>query len=249
MAKTLASLFPNPDDLVALEPEDLGAVLLEVIPALLQNDMVSFGGIIMPLYPPYGPYPPGSHRPVRIALAEAISWLISQGLIARDPEQPADQYRLTRRAQTLRSRLDVEAYVKGRILPIELLHPILAEKVRPMFLRGDYDVAVFQAFKVVEVEVRRAANAKGAGYPEDLLGVTLMRKAFHPDNGPLTDSAKPQGEREGEMALFAGAIACMKNPGSHRKVSIKPEEAARMVVFASYLLDLVDERAALPVTP
>jgi len=33
----------------------------------------------------------------------------------------------------------------GNILPVGLLHPRLAEKVRPMFLRGDYDVAVFQA--------------------------------------------------------------------------------------------------------
>ena len=73
------------------------------------------------------------------------------------------------------------------MLPVELLQPVLAEKVWPQFLRGDHDVAIFQAFKEIEVAVRTAANGKGAGYPDDLVGTTLMRKAFHPDSGPLTD--------------------------------------------------------------
>jgi uncharacterized protein (TIGR02391 family) len=113
--------------------------------------------------------------------------------------------------------------------------------VWPLFLRGDHDVAVFQAFKEVEVSVRKAANAKGGGFPDDLVGVTLMRKAFHPDNGPLTDTSRVTAEREAEMALFAGAIGYAKNPAGHRDVDVSPQEAARLIVFAAHLLDMVDQ--------
>jgi hypothetical protein len=75
------------------------------------------------------------------------------------------------------------------------LQPTLAEKVLPQFLRGDHDVGVFQAFKEIEVAVRKAANAKGAGYPDDLVGTTLMRRAFHPESGPLRNTALVAAER------------------------------------------------------
>jgi hypothetical protein len=57
----------------------------------------------------------------------------------------------------LKTRIDVEAFRKGRILPSELLPTPFAEKVVPLFRRGDHDVAVFQAFKEVEVAVRTAS--------------------------------------------------------------------------------------------
>jgi Protein of unknown function (Hypoth_ymh) len=87
------------------------------------------------------------------------------------------------------------------LLP-HLLPPLFAEKVVPLFRRGDYDVAVLQAFKEVEVAVRKAANVKGAGYADSEIGTTLMRKAFHPDTGPLTDSKKIPAEREADMHLL-----------------------------------------------
>jgi Protein of unknown function (Hypoth_ymh) len=134
------------------------------------------------------------------AFAEALSWLTAQGLIVIDPEQPGVfQYRLTRRAADLHTRADVEAFRKGRILPDDLVPALFAQKVVPLFPRGDYDVAVFQAFKEVEVAVRKAANAKGAGYPDSDLGITLMRKAFRPENGPLADMTVVAAEREAEM--------------------------------------------------
>jgi hypothetical protein len=68
-----------------------------------------------------------------------------------------------------------------------------------LFRRGDHDVAVFQAFKEVEVAVRHAANAKGAGYADSEVGTTLMRKAFHPETGPLADKTLVVAEREAEM--------------------------------------------------
>jgi len=43
------------------------------------------------------------------------------------------------------------------------------------FLRGDYDVAIFQAFKEVEVAVRTRG-----GFSATDIGTDLMRRAFAP---------------------------------------------------------------------
>jgi hypothetical protein len=61
--------------------------------------------------------------------------------------------------------------------------------------------------------VRKAVNAKGVECPNDLLGVSLMRAAFHPREGPLRDDNLVSGEREAEMHMFSGAIGHAKNPG------------------------------------
>ena len=64
--------------------------------------------------------------------------------------------------------------------------------------------------KAVEVAVREAG-----GLGADELGVNLMRKAFHIDNGPLTDMNAERGERQARSDFFAGAIGSYKNSHSH----------------------------------
>ena len=118
MASTLLSIFPNLDDLLALDPENLAGVLLEIVPGKMQNAMFNLNGLEAQLFTVVGTtYPPGVSRPVQLALAEALSWLVSQGLLLIDPNQPALWYVLTRRGRNLRSRADVEAYRKGRDAP------------------------------------------------------------------------------------------------------------------------------------
>lgn len=75
-------------------------------------------------------------------------------------------------------------------------------------------------------------------------GVDLMRSAFHPTNGALTDQTAVPAEREALSHLFAGAIGHAKNPGSHRTVNPTAIETAELIGLASYLLGIVETRAS-----
>ena len=245
----IADLLPSAQVLLSLEVEELAAVLLEEMhrqrasrdaEPFYITDQFGFihagGGDAQ--------WPSHLLDALNGALAETAAWLEREVLIMRDPAVPISRgspHVLTRRGMRLRNRADVAAYRETAALPLHLLHPAIANKVAPMFMRGDHDVAVFQAFKAVEVAVRKAA-----GLGDDKLGKSLMMEAFNADRGPLRDSGILPAEREAEMFLFAGAIGHGKNPGSHRDVEMDRTEAARLVVFASHLLALVDKRCAPP---
>jgi len=105
-------------------------------------------------------------------------------------------------------------------------------------MRGELDEAVFAAFKAVEIAVRTAGK-----YGATDIGVPLMRRAFDPKNGPLSDQNQTEAEREALCNLFAGAIGSYKNPHSHRTVALtEPREAQQQVILATHLLSIVDAR-------
>ncbi|MBU0998766.1 TIGR02391 family protein [Patescibacteria group bacterium] len=170
-------------------------------------------------------------------LMEAFIWLEREMFVAPMPGTIGEWRFITRRGEKALEEEDFTAYVKGSLLSSETLHPTLARKVKPLFLRGDYDTAIFQAFKIVEVQVR-----KTGGYSKGDYGVPLMRKAFNVQTGSLTNKKAEESEKQAMSDLFAGAIGLFKNPVSHRFIDdISPEDAADLVRFANFLLKVLGD--------
>lgn len=242
-AASLAQLFPDVETVLQLEPEELGAAILELWEGHCErDDKAMLDHFINRVYTvgPDSPYPPPQRNPFILALGEAWAWLAREGFIFKDPFQPADWWRRTKRGREIRTQTDVEAYRQASLLPRQLLHPTIEQKAWPAFQRGDYDVAVLQAFKAIEVAVREACE-----YSDEIIGTKLMRKAFDVDEGPLSDLEVSKAERQAMSDLFAGAIGHAKNPQSHREKPVRLDEAVSLMMFASYLLQIVNLRQIL----
>ena len=247
----LFELLPEADWLLSLKPEELAGPLLV---ALDGSDYINPFAIIsfdrMRLYFRAHPsvrerYPAEHDAEILLALMASWQWLEREGFVAPRPTHLSEgtssggviHYFVTKRGKTIETLEALEVYRKGNLLPKRQLHPTIAQKVWSLFLQGYYDTAVFHAFKQVEIAVREAA-----GYKSKVYGTKLMRDAFG-KKGPLKDTERFGDEEPDVMSdLFAGAIACYKNPGSHQNVDFTAEEAAEVIIFASHLLRIVDSR-------
>ena len=126
------------------------------------------------------------------------------------------------------------------LMPQTYVHPEIIKKSFKLLESGQYESAVIQAFKCLEVKIRKLINANA----EDV-GIKLIRKAFHPENGPLTDQKLPISEREAFTNYLAGAFGYYKNPCSHRDVELDFLSTFDRIVVASDLLKAIDKAGTL----
>ena len=132
------------------------------------------------------------------AFSEGLNWCLQMGLVGHfsPAQQDARSIYVTRLGRRIRDEGPPLVHAIQRI-SVDL-HPRL-EPVRSLFLLGEYELAAFRAMREVEIRVRELG-----GFPDDQIGVPLMRQAFsvtEGDFGPLTDEELEAGER-GNTASF-----------------------------------------------
>ena len=171
MSRQLSGVVQNVEKLLALQPEELGFVILQILnrePSAVFDRLGLFQELTQGLVDASR-----SGLVVAEAVGEAMSSLESGGYLA---SRPASDRKIllfvTRRGREASGGLDALAFRNSTLLPASLLHPAVAQRAQAAFLRGEYDTAVFTAFKAVEVAARNAA-----GLPNTFIGVALMREA------------------------------------------------------------------------
>lgn len=168
----------------------------------------------------------------------AVFELERDGLIMHDPHQSSSFKMLT----DLGRKVVTESLEKMRLPAIDigqiLSRDDLRALVRDDFNAGEYETAVFKAFRYLEESVR----AKAA-QPPAAIGVNLMTAAFRPNGGVLKHpGAQVDSEAEALHHLMRGAIGWFKNPSSHRTVGYGDvRQAAQILAFANLLLELLDQ--------
>jgi uncharacterized protein (TIGR02391 family) len=230
----LHSRIPSTEDVMALAPEQLAGVLLEIWnenPTGWSSNPHDFG-----LDYTVSGYPEADYPRIKGRLQQAWAWLVKEGMIIPSSHQEG-WYILSDLGRQFKNATNLEAYRRAGSLPRLILHPVIGQKTWNDFRDGDYESAIFKAFREVEIAVRDAGK-----FAQTDIGVDLMRKAFHESTGPLTDPNETLPEKQALSHLFAGAIGRYKNPSSHRAVPIEVDEAVEAICLASRLMKIVDSR-------
>ena len=126
---------------------------------------------------------------------------------------------------------------KMTLIPSAYLHHDIMKNCFSLMSAEKYENAVTEAFKIVEIIIREKAGLSNEDH-----GVKLIRKAFHPETGTLTDKSLPFSERESMANYIAGAYGVHRNPSSHRKVKLTFVEAFERIVVASNILNMIEAR-------
>lgn len=120
--------------------------------------------------------------------------------------------------------------------PSACIHPDVMDKSFELLANRQFESAVLQAFKCIEVYIRKKAKLS-----DDHYGVKLIRKAFDAQKGALTNFNLPVSEREALCHFIAGAYGLYKNPCSHRETQMDFDDAFERIVVASKILKVVEQ--------
>lgn len=96
---TLADLIPDPSSVLALEPEELAGVALELLTSPGPDDPPRLHPVSFVGDRTTGTYPEGQRKEIETAMMEAWQWLVQEGLIAPRPGDTNSWHFITRRGK------------------------------------------------------------------------------------------------------------------------------------------------------
>ena len=119
------------------------------------------------------------------------------------------------------------------------IHPEIGKISIRLFDDGHYSQATFEAFKYLDIQVKKASKINDSGYK-------LMMAAFSENNPKIKlnnmSSSSEIDEQMGYKHIFAGAMSAIRNPRGH-DINIDPiGRCLDHLSFASVLLRRLDER-------
>jgi hypothetical protein len=225
--ENLKKTLPTVQSVLDLAPEDLAGILLCEL-AVSNPGQISEYGLIANVQEIY------KSDAVPQAFIEALQWLANTGLVGNSV-RTRDHLSLTRLGRRIAKENSFQTFQRERVLPYDLLHPKIASKVWTIYLRGDFDIAVAQAFKEVEVTMRDRGSFSTSDY-----SVGLIRK-FLKDFGFGTSPGPKLATETAEEHLFIGALKLYRHRAVHAANAISDSQTgAEVLILASHLLTLVE---------
>jgi len=147
---------------------------------------------------------------------------------------------LTLRTEGQEARTEDERSFDGRNF-----HPQVVQHARPLFIKGHYLHAVFEATKAFNARVKELSGV------QHLDGQRLMNYVFSTDKPIIKVSpCITQTERDiqdGYRALASGLMAAIRNPTAHEPALFLPmgrEEALEILSLISYLFRYLEKASA-----
>jgi uncharacterized protein (TIGR02391 family) len=231
-------MVPTADGFLNLTPMERNHVVLQAIKQHCADQtkrMATFDGALTQLFGiGQASYEMRHHEAVKRALRSSWKDLEKSGLIEpADGDNGKNGYFIpTEVGKMTNEPVDLQAAHQRSWLQPEMLHVDLHGAVWSAYKNNDFDTAITEAFKTLEVAVRDRGRFSATDY-----GVALMEKAFDPNNGPLTDKSLPEPERRGWVRLLMGTMGAFRNSHAHRQIGIKePLLAIERLMFVSMLL-------------
>jgi hypothetical protein len=234
--------YPSVEQLLAAPDLEVERVLLRYVVEYCANGMhpmVTRDSISSGLFDSGGyDYSIQARSDVQRVIARAWKGLDYASYIEEpDPDNGKNGYRVpSAKGKSARAATDYTGVRMRSNFTRDMFHPALPDAAWNAFTVGDYDTAIFEAFKSLEV----AARTKG-GFTTGDFGAALMKKAFDPDTGPLRDKAASRGRRIARCELFTGAFGEIRNPKGHNDPTITDAVvAAEELMAAGVLRRIVD---------
>ena len=138
-------MFPDPEQLLQLSAEELAWLILMILNSYNEEEFRQLANHHTFAMHETRPYT-RRQEDVKKVLVEGWAWLARECLIAPRPGASADLFILTRKAKQITSMPEFEVYRRGNLLA-GMLHPLIEPESKAAFLRGEYESAIFGAFK------------------------------------------------------------------------------------------------------